>query len=131
MIRYFRCENGFIGVTPHCPQGMQGLVYVGRGPLPGKGIESVCKQGYARNQLQKLPRIHAEEVPEAWFEAIGLEKRSMSEPRTVELVIQLPWEGRKKKSGHRRYRQEQLRFWLALAIGVTVAWYIVFVWQYR
>ena len=138
MIRYFSCTDGFIGVTDECPRGMKELAYAGRGPLPGQGIESVCDQAYARNQLKKIQQVAAEDVPNDWFAAIGLEERQEPEPepRTVELVIQFPWEGRKKKKkcakpGTRRYRREQIRWWIALAISAAITWYIVFVWQYR
>lgn len=135
-MRYFRNEDGFIGVTDECPRGMKELVYAGRGPLPGQGIESVCDQAYARNQLEKIQQVAAEDVPDDWFAAIGLEERPEPEPRTVELVIQFPWEGRRKKRkpsrpGTRRYWREQIRWWIALAISVAITWYIVFVWQYQ
>jgi len=132
-MRYFHCEDGFIGVTNQCPKGMKGLVYVGRGPQPGQGIESVGEQEYSRNQLEKLKRVPAEDVPDDWFAAIGLEQ--CPEPRTVELVIQFPWENRNKrkpaKPGSRRRRQERTVFCIALAISVMVACYVVFVWQYQ
>ena len=77
---YFRTDDGFLGVTNESPKGMEGLVFAGRGPQPGQGIESVHEQGYAKNQLDRMKRIEADDVPDDWFVVIGLEKRIPKPP---------------------------------------------------
>jgi len=85
-IRYFKEGTGFIGVTTVTPKGpLRGLVFAGRGPIPGKGIKTVHEQGYAECMLAKLQPVSALDVPDDWFDAIGLEQRK---PRTVEVVIE-------------------------------------------
>jgi hypothetical protein len=84
--RYFRDGSGYIGVTTVTPKGpLHGLVFSGRGPILGKGIESIHEQGYAKCVLAKLQPVSALDVPDDWFDAIALEQR---EPRTVEVVIE-------------------------------------------
>lgn len=74
-ITYYRYRDGYLGVTDQSPTGMKGVIFVGRGPLEGKGIESVCEQAYPRNCLERMERIGGAEVPDDWFAAIGLERR--------------------------------------------------------
>jgi len=75
-IAYFRYKDGYLGVTHQSPAGMKGVIFVGRGPREGKGIESVCEQAYPHNCLERLKRVDAAEVPDDWFAAIALENRS-------------------------------------------------------
>lgn len=140
MIHYYRCEDGYVGVTEESPKGLRSLVCAGRGPLPGKGIESVCEQGYAINQLDKMEKIAADDVPNDWFAAIGYEKRlpPEPEPHVVPVTIELPGDRLRRmilaKPGtadHDRWRRDRVVFWVALAISLAVWWWIVFVWQYR
>jgi hypothetical protein len=58
--------------------------------MPGKGIQTIHEQAYAECQLAKLQQVDACDVPNAWFDAIGLEKRPIIEPRTVELDVEFP-----------------------------------------
>jgi len=74
-VAYFRYKGGYLGVTDQSPAGMKGVIFVGRGPLEGKGIESVCEQAYPRNCLERMERVDAAEVPDDWFAAVALEKR--------------------------------------------------------
>lgn len=93
MIRYFEYENGYIGVTNQCPKGMKGVVFVGRGPNPREGIESVCEQPYAKNRLERLKEVKEQDVPDDWHEAIGYGKpRKPREPKldpSIDLDIDL------------------------------------------
>lgn len=90
-IRYFKESGGYIGVTTVTPKGpLRGLVFSGRGPMPGKGLKTIHEQGYAECMLAKLKQVDACDVPGDWFDAIGLEKRPIPETRTVELVIEFP-----------------------------------------
>jgi len=71
---YFRNKSGYLGVTKQSPAGMKGLIFIGRGPQEGGGIESVCEQGYPLDSLKRMERVKAADVPDDWFAAIGLEK---------------------------------------------------------
>lgn len=79
-MQYFKGENGYVGLTGECPKGMDGAIYMGRGPVRGFGIESVCEQPYPVAQLQKMEQVKPEDVPDDWFDAIGLEERPEPEP---------------------------------------------------
>jgi len=143
---YFRCENGYVGITDESPAGMKGFVFAGRGPRPGKGIESVCEQGYARNQLDKLEKVKSDDVPNEWFAAIGLEKR-LPKPKPISvpesedvmyLTIELPGDRLRKKMlakrgtpAYYRWKKEEVQFWVLLAICAVVSWYLTFhVWKF-
>ncbi len=73
MISYFKTPKGYIGVTSQSPQGMKGVVFIGRGS--DNGPAGVKEQAYAKNQLAKFTPVKADEVPDEWFTAIGYEKR--------------------------------------------------------
>lgn len=82
MIHYYQYEDGYIGVTNRSPKGMKGVVFIGRGPNPREGIESVCEQPYAKNRLERLKEVREQDVPEDWHEAIGYGKpRKPREPK--------------------------------------------------
>jgi len=76
VIHYFHCAEGYLAVTDETPAGpLRGLVFVGRGPTPGGGIDTICEQAYAKDTLDKLPECPADKVPDEWFVAFGYEKR--------------------------------------------------------
>lgn len=81
MTRCFEYENGYIGVTSKSPKGMKGVIFIGRGPNPREGIESVCEQPYARNRLERLKEVKEKDVPDDWYMAIGYGKPRDVEPR--------------------------------------------------
>lgn len=134
-MRYFRYENGYVGVTEECPRGLKGLVFVGRGPRPGGGVESVYEQAYAINQLEKMERVAADEVPDDWFAAIGLEQRPSN---VMEVTIELPGDRLRRmilaKPGtkeHARWREDRALYAFAAILSFALWWWIVFVWQYQ
>ena len=100
-ITYYQDEHGgYLGVTEESPEGFTGVVFVGRGPLPGGGPETVSEQGYATDQLRRLRRVEPCDVPTEWMEAIGYEEPVVVEPYEPEpepdevtvYDIRFPWE---------------------------------------
>ena len=138
---YFRCEDGFVGVTDESPKGMGGMVFAGRGPLPGQGLDSVREQAYGINQLYKMEKIRADDVPDDWFAMIGYERRVKPEPipeqNVVPITIELPGDRLRRKilaepgaPEHSQWQKEQLQFWILLAISAAISWYLTFfVWK--
>ena len=135
---YFRCENGYVGITDESPAGMKGFVFAGRGPRPGKGIESVCEQGYARSQLDKLERVQGDDVPDDWFTAIGYERRpkpipeSIPKPNIVPITIELPGDRLRRKflakpgdPGYGERDKEAVKSLVLLAISFAISWYVI------
>lgn len=137
-IRYFQDGNGFIAVTDQTPKGpLHKLVYVGRGPLPGGGIESVCEQAYATDQVLKLvPAIH---VPDDWLTALGYEKPKPLPvapeplPRQITVELELPGDRvrrmirapRGTADNYRVQRKWRLNAVLVV-ISAALAWWLVF-----
>ena len=102
-ITYYQDEHGgYLGVTEESPKGFQGVVFVGCGPRPGGGHETVHEQAYAIDQLRRLERVEACDVPADWMEAIGYEEPVVVEPYEPEpepepeevtvYDIRFPWE---------------------------------------
>jgi hypothetical protein len=101
-ITYYQDEHGgYLGVTEESPKGFTGVVFVGRGPQPGGGPETVSEQAYATDQLRRLRRVEPCDVPAEWMEAIGYEEPVVVEPEPdpepdAEEVtvydIRFPWE---------------------------------------
>ena len=91
-------HGGYLGLTEESPNGFKGVVFVGRGPQPGRGPESVSEQAYAVDQLRRLERV----VPAEWMAAIGYEEpvvvepcKPEPEPEPEEIIvydIRFPWE---------------------------------------
>lgn len=137
---YFRDGNGFLGVTNESPMGMQGTVFAGRGPQPGQGIESVREQAYAKNQLDKMDRVEADDVPDDWFAAIGYEKRiPKPEPQPEEnvtyLTMELPGDRLRRKilakpgtRDHDRWKEERREYAIA-AIITAIVMYCLYAWR--
>lgn len=97
-VTYYQDEyGGYLGVAEESPKGFTGVVFVGRGPLPGGGPETVSEQAYATDQLRRLRRVEPCDVPAEWMEAIGYEEPVVVEPEpepeegTV-YDIHFPWE---------------------------------------
>jgi len=98
-ITYYQDEHGgYLGVTDESPKGFRGVIFVGRGPEPGGGPETVHEQGYATDQLGRLDRVDPWDVPAEWMEAIGYEApvepcEPGPEPEEVTVYdIRFPWE---------------------------------------
>lgn len=83
-IAYYRDENGgYHGVTDECPRGFQHIVYAGRGSKLGDPVDirDIVEQAYPVDQLKKWELVEPTDVPDAWFDAIGYEKRPEPEVR--------------------------------------------------
>ena len=102
-VTYYQDEyGGYLGVTDESPKGFQGVVFVGSGPRPGGGSETVHEQAYAPDQLRRLEQVEAGDVPAEWMEAIGYEEpvvvepyKPEPEPEPEEIIvydIRFPWE---------------------------------------
>jgi|GEM_PF-6975961 len=100
-VTYYQDEHGgYLGVTDESPKGFQGVVFVGCGPQPGGGPETVAEQAYAVDQLQRLEPIAPRDVPAEWMEAIGYEEpvepyepEPESQPEEITVYdIRFPWE---------------------------------------
>lgn len=145
MITYYKTGDGYVGITNQSPKGLKGLVFVGKGSE--KGIESISEQCYAINQLEKLEKIEARDVPDDWFAAIGLEKRPEPEPvlnmeptyipTYTPITIQFPGDSLRRRlranPNTQEYKQalkEAIEGWIYLIIGFAVSWYIVnYIWK--
>ena len=90
-ITYYQDEHGgYLGVTSESPQGFRGIVFVGRGPEPGGGPETVHEQAYATDQLGRLERVVPCDVPAEWMEVIGYEEPENGvHPARLKLVSDL------------------------------------------
>lgn len=137
-VAYFRTADGFIGVTDESPKGMKNVVFAGRGPLSGKGIESVCDQAYATTQLEKLERVESSAVPDEWLCAIGLAQRTKSppepipEPLALPITIELPGDRLRARilakpgtPGYNRRNKEALKTLVMFALSFAIAWYLI------
>jgi hypothetical protein len=98
-ITYYQDEHGgYLGVTGESPKGFRGIIFVGRGPEPGGGPETVHEQAYAMDQLGRLDRVDPCDVPAEWMETIGYEEpvepyEPEPEPEEVTVCdIRFPWE---------------------------------------
>jgi len=100
-ITYYQDEHGgYLGVTGESPKGFRGIIFVGRGPEPGGGPETMHEQAFATDQLGRLDRVDPWDVPAEWMEAIGYEEpvepyEPESEPEHEEVTvydIRFPWE---------------------------------------
>jgi len=100
-ITYYQDEHGgYLGVTGESPKGFRGIIFVGRGPEPGGGPETVHEQAYATDQLGRLDRVDPWDVPAEWMETIGYEEpvepyEPEPEPEREEVTvydIRFPWE---------------------------------------
>ena len=98
-ITYYQDEHdGYLGVTEESPRGFRGIIFVGRGPDPGGGPETVYEQAYAADQLRRLERVDPRDVPAEWMEAIGYEEpvepyEPEPEPEEITVYdIRFPWE---------------------------------------
>ena len=97
-VTYYQDEHGgYLGVTDESPKGFQGVVFVGCGPQPGGGPETVAEQAYAVDQLRRLKQVDPRDVPAEWMEAIGYEEPVVAElePEPEEVTvydIRFPWE---------------------------------------
>lgn len=70
MARYYQTPDGYIAVTGETPSGpLRGLVFVGRGPKPGGGPETVHEQAFSKDQFGTP--LDLGQVPDAWLEALG------------------------------------------------------------
>lgn len=77
-IAYYLDENGgYHGVTDESPVGFSHVVYAGKGPKLGDPANSdtMVEQAYPVEQLKKWELVKPADVPDAWFYAIGYEKR--------------------------------------------------------
>ena len=100
-VTYYQDEHGgYLGVTEKSPKGFKGVVFVGCGPRPGGGPETVHEQGYATDQFRRLRRVEPCDVPAEWMEAIGYEEPVVVEPykpdpepeEVTVYDIRFPWE---------------------------------------
>jgi len=100
-ITYYQDEHGgYLGVTGESPKGFRGIIFVGRGPEPGGGPETVHEQAYATDQLGRLDRVDPWDVPAEWMETIGYEEpvepyEPEPKPEREEVTvydIRFPWE---------------------------------------
>lgn len=83
-ITYFRVDTGYIAVTTESPKGFKDIVFVGKGPKPGGGPDTVVEQAWAVNQLQGFEKVKADDVPDDWFAAFGYEQRQPKPEPTPE-----------------------------------------------
>src|SRR5215213_164232 len=65
-------QGGFVAVTSHCPKGFKDVLFIGKGPIPGGGIETVRETAYEKTWLSKLRQIQT--VPDDWMRAFGYEQ---------------------------------------------------------
>jgi hypothetical protein len=73
-------KGGYHGVTSTSPDGFSGALYVGMGPKPDQGPESVHEQAYSVRQVQKWKSVDLVDVPKEWCEAIGYEEQPEPTP---------------------------------------------------
>jgi hypothetical protein len=106
-MRYFKTEDGgYVGLTGQCPREALGFVFLGRGPIRGFGVESVCDRPYTDKDLAKMSMVNAGDVPEDWFKAIGLEER--------------PVEPAKLKMPRRRLQPVEIATIVGMIVSVTL-----------
>jgi hypothetical protein len=126
MIHYYKTPDGYVGITDEYPRGLKDVIFIGRGPTHGKGIDTVHEQAYSRRDLQGWTKVA--KVPLEWREAIGLE-----ESRTTELVIEWPWERLRQrilaKAGtpeHEQWKEERVPYIIITIIALVIAYWTTF-----
>lgn len=76
--KYYRRGEEFLALTGESPKGFKGVLFVClKGDSPGDIKEDVVD----KNRLREWKKVPADEVPEDWFAAFGLEKRKVVKPR--------------------------------------------------
>lgn len=78
-IAYFVKDDGYIGVTNESPVGFEDMLFVGMGPKPGGGHETVHEQAFSKADLLKLTKVTPGSVPATWLKALGYESPAVPE----------------------------------------------------
>ncbi len=86
-VAYYQTANGFAAVTSEAPKGMDGVLLLGKGPEPGKGIESVKELFFTRELLLKMMPVKKEEVPDIWLKAFDYEKAEAKDTGRRQRII--------------------------------------------
>lgn len=90
MVTYYEDgHGGYIAITSRCPKGFDGIVFVGKGPRPNCGVDSIQEQGFSASQIKCL--TPAKTVPDEWLLALGYDKPKPKPVAVERQVIDVSW----------------------------------------
>ncbi len=71
MPRYYQ-GNGFHAVTDKSPNGMEGVLFMGKG---GESVDKIGEHIYTREEVATLSPISENDIPDEWRKGLGCKEK--------------------------------------------------------